>query len=138
MHTTPTVAIIEDDAILAFLFREVCLAAGWAVCGEASDVGQARDLIRDEAPDLLLLDYSLGKGDGIELLQDIRKAWPQTYVTLVTGWDIEALMARIDFIEPECILTKPLAPAKLTSHLEARHNDLVQIKTELARIAQAA
>ena len=138
MHSKPRVVIIEDDAILAFLFREVCRAAGWTVCGDASTIDHARSLLLDHSPDLVLLDYSLGKGDGIELLKDIRNAWPQTYVTLVTGWDIEALMARIDFIDPDCILTKPLAPAALTAHLDARRSDLVQLQSALIQIAYAA
>lgn len=117
----PKVVIVEDDPNLAFLFREICTAAGWHVTGEADRVCDAIGLLARDLPDLLLIDYSLrGHEDGLELLEAVVQRWPQVYTTLITGWDIEALSARIDYIEADSILTKPISPKVLTAHLADR------------------
>ena len=115
----PTVTIVEDDPILAFLFREICSAGGWRVIGEADCFPDALGLLGQELPDLVLIDYLLqGQNDGMELLAAVKQRWPHVHTTLITGWDIEALSARIDYVEADTILMKPIAPRVLTAHLD--------------------
>ncbi len=67
------VLIVDDHP----LFRRGLRAmieheAGLEVCGEAADAGEALRQFSAHAPDLIIVDVSLKKGHGIELVKQIR------------------------------------------------------------------
>ena len=45
------------------------------VCGEAETVRDAKSLIRELLPEVVIVDISLRQGDGIELVKDTRAHW---------------------------------------------------------------
>ena len=116
--TRPQVAIIEDDDILSFLLTEICTAAGWQVVGTARSADEGLRLVGEHSPDVLILDFALeGEQDGMEVLDGVKSQHPATKTILVTGWDYEKLRQRIDFIEPDHMLRKPVMPDRLTALL---------------------
>ena len=48
------------------------------LCGEASNIGEALARIDATAPDVAVIDLSLGEGDGLDLIQRIRARSPHT------------------------------------------------------------
>ncbi|GIV86381.1 MAG: Fis family transcriptional regulator [Chloroflexus sp.] len=58
--------IADDEALIRFHLREVLLALGYLIVGEAADGQQAIALTRQMRPDLVLLDYKMPHLDGIE------------------------------------------------------------------------
>lgn len=115
----PKVAIVEDDEILAFMLDETCKSAGCQVVGRAANARDALRLLRDAPPDFLILDFALdGDHDGLEVLEAVKKASPDMFTILVTGWDLNDIAARLDGIEPDRILRKPVMPHVLTSLIE--------------------
>ena len=69
------ILIVEDEFIVANDLRLMLTRAGYLVCGIASSVLQARQLIELKKPDWVLLDIIL-KGDktGIDLAFELRDA----------------------------------------------------------------
>jgi DNA-binding NarL/FixJ family response regulator len=57
------------------------------VCGEASDVAGARTGMASTHPDVVILDLSLGEGDGFEVLKDIRSKHGQLPVLVLSMHD---------------------------------------------------
>ena len=115
----PKVAIVEDDEILAFMLDETCKSAGCQVVGRAANARDALRLLHDAPPDFLILDFALdGDLDGLEVLEAVKKASPEMFTILVTGWDLNDIAARLDGIEPDRILRKPVMPHVLTSLIE--------------------
>ena len=58
------------------------------VCGETDDAHEAVEFIgRGVSPDLVLIDLSLGSGDGIELVKDIRARFPATRMLVLSMHD---------------------------------------------------
>ena len=67
------ILIVEDDERLADLTREYLENNGLTVSLETHG-GAAVERIRNEQPDLVVLDLNLPDGDGMDLCQDIRSA----------------------------------------------------------------
>jgi len=81
----PLVLIIEDDdgvrsALAKSLEQHGCLVRASANAEE----GLAH--LQEMTPDLLLLDYRLPDADGLELLERIRRQWPDLPVIMMTGF----------------------------------------------------
>src|ERR1700712_2525846 len=74
--TVPRILIVEDEAPLLLLLRYNLEAEGYRVDTiERGDEAELR--LREEQPDLLILDWMLPGLSGIELCRRLR-AWPQT------------------------------------------------------------
>ncbi|MBX7541334.1 response regulator [Qipengyuania sphaerica] len=115
---TPRIAIVEDDDILSFLLAEVCKTAGWEVVGCVRNAPDALRLLADTHPEAVILDFALeGDQDGMDILDAVRSEMPQMKTILYTGWDYGKLRQRIDFVEPDHMLRKPVMPHELNALL---------------------
>ncbi len=81
MSNRPRLVIVDDhptmrEGIVRVLEREPDLL----VCGATGSARQALELIESSKPDLVLLDISLGKENGIELIKDLRRRFPEVRV----------------------------------------------------------
>jgi DNA-binding NarL/FixJ family response regulator len=79
------VFLVDDHALVrehltALIEREADLE----VCGEAVDVPTARALIRQQAPDLVILDISLKRSNGLDLLKDMKDLQPRPSVLVLS------------------------------------------------------
>ena len=87
------VLLIDDHPILRQGLANVLnQQANLTVCGEATEANEALALAERLQPDLALVDLSLRRGDGIELLKDLRVRQPRM-LTLVLSMHDEALYA---------------------------------------------
>ena len=133
-HVLPRVAIVEDDEILTFLFKEICQSAGYEIAWQAANVADALLRLGEDPPDVVLLDFALeGKGDGIEILSACHRDHPEMSTILTTGWDRSRLEARIDYVAPDHVLQKPIKPADLADVLE-----VLSLRRGRSRLAHAA
>lgn len=67
------VMIVDDHPIVRQgLCELIAVEHDLSVCGQAEDVAQARQVLAETDPDLVILDLSLRDSDGIELIRDIR------------------------------------------------------------------
>jgi DNA-binding NarL/FixJ family response regulator len=61
----------------------------FAVCGEASSVEEARTAASTLKPDLVIVDLTLGKADGLELIRHLRYDEPNIPVLVLSMHDEE-------------------------------------------------
>jgi two-component system, NtrC family, response regulator AtoC len=114
----PEVALVEDEHNLRELYQDVLGARGLRVV-PLDSVAAAEAYLSRHAPDLLLLDVKLGDGDGLALLDRLRKQGLRTPVIVMTAFGtveraVQALRAgAADF------LVKPFANERLVSAVEA-------------------
>ena len=66
-----TILLVDDDEVLSQVLRRVLTRDGYRVV-EAGSVAQALELIREDKPQLGLLDLSLPDGDGMGLATKLR------------------------------------------------------------------
>ncbi len=103
------VLIVEDSMIFkAFLKQAFESDPGMVVVGLASNPFEARDLIIELQPDVMTLDVSLPKMDGLEFLKQLLPQYPLPVVVISSASD-KVLMAMevgaVDFIAKPNIQT---------------------------------
>jgi len=79
-----TVLVVDDERSLRLLCRVNLELEGHRVL-EAATLAEARAMVEQDAPDVILLDVHLGNDDGLELLDDIEALDLPTRVVLLSG-----------------------------------------------------
>ena len=115
-----SVLIVDDEAAIRDMLRMALELAGFS-CFEAENSQQAYTLAVDERPDIVLLDWMLPGGSGLELLRRFRRGeatseLPVIMLTAKTAEDnlIQGLDAGADDY-----ITKPFAPRELIARISA-------------------
>jgi len=89
-----TVLIVEDDFRVAGLHREfVERCDGFTVAGVALTAGQAVDMNRDMAPDLILLDLYLPDQHGLEIVESLRSDSRADVIVITAARDVPNIRA---------------------------------------------
>ena len=91
------IAVIDDHSLIRRgLAAMIDNESDMMVCAEAATHQAALAAIEEAQPDLVTVDLSLGDGDGLELLKDLRVRFPEL-PTLVISMHDEALYAERAF-----------------------------------------
>jgi two-component system LytT family response regulator len=114
---TPIRVLLVDDEPLARQRLSQMLAdhRDISIAGEAEHVEQARELVRAERPDLILLDIRMPGADGLSLVESLHLT-PMPYVIFVTAYAEHAVEA----FDAEAVdyLLKPFDEERLARALE--------------------
>lgn len=106
---TATILLVEDDKLFRELIHEILEARGYRVLG-AADPQAARALCAEapEAPDVLVSDMVMPKGNGEELAAELRSRYPELRVILMSGYSDESRASReLDDSAADAFLEKP-------------------------------
>lgn len=117
------VLVVDDDFRVAQIHADVVSATpGFVVRGTARSVAEARGMISDRRPDLLLADVFLPDGDGVEL---VRSSGLDAFV--LTAAVEPATVRRALSAGVHAYLVKPFTRQELTGRLEryARYRRIV-------------
>lgn len=75
---------IDDEADIRELLQEVLTIKGYRV-STAAEPEQAKKIIKDDLPQLIIMDFQIEEGDGFVLMEDIKRLAPGVPVLLLTG-----------------------------------------------------
>jgi DNA-binding NarL/FixJ family response regulator len=79
------VLLVDDHALVREQLTSLIQAeADLVVCGEAEDAPKALALIRQQKPDLVILDISLKRSNGLDLLKDLKELRPKPTVLVLS------------------------------------------------------
>src|SRR6516225_5174857 len=78
-----TILVVDDDQLIRWALTSRLQDEGYRVL-EAETTSEALKRFR-EGVDLVLLDYKLPDGDGLDVLKQIKSADPDTLVIMLTG-----------------------------------------------------
>jgi DNA-binding NarL/FixJ family response regulator len=82
------VLIVDDHPIVRQgLRRMIELESDLTICGEAQTEKEARAAIRALSPDVVIVDISLGQGDGLELVRDVHAQLPDLPMLVLSMHD---------------------------------------------------
>jgi len=111
VEKTRTILVVEDNVLMRKLFVR-CLEEGGFTVVEASDATSVIDLMRDMAPDLVVMDIVMPGLSGLELIRQIRadSALAATPVLAVTNLATPADKRRLTEAGFDGHVSKPIKP----------------------------
>jgi DNA-binding NarL/FixJ family response regulator len=80
--------IADDDALLREGIASICASAGWDVVGQAGDPNELERLVREQHPDLVLVDIRMPPThttEGLQAAAAIRSEFPETGILLLSA-----------------------------------------------------
>lgn len=109
--------IVDDERMILELASMVLSSKGFNVY-VADNALDSYELIEQEQPALVLLDYMMPKVNGLDALKEIRKRFPETYVIMFTGKGSEEVAVELMKAGASDYILKPFSNAKLVERIE--------------------
>src|SRR5213082_3901137 len=78
------ILVVDDENGVREALKMVLQYGGYQVA-EAENAAALQRCFPEKAPDVVLLDVRLPDADGLDLLPQIKKRWPETEVIVMTG-----------------------------------------------------
>lgn len=115
-----TVLIVDDEFAIRDMLRMALEIAEYR-CIEAENIQDAYTLIVDERPDIILLDWMLPGGSGLELLRRLKRDenTEEVPVIMLTAKTTEDNVIQGLDVGADDYLTKPFAPRELIARIRA-------------------
>ena len=115
-----TVLIVDDEFAIRDMLRMALEIAEYR-CIEAENIQQAHTLIVDERPDIILLDWMLPGGSGLELLRRLKRdeTTQEVPVIMLTAKTTEDNVIQGLDVGADDYITKPFAPRELIARIRA-------------------
>src|SRR5262249_55668033 len=115
----PRILIAEDRPTMRNALRSLfTLYSKWEVCAEATDGRQAVDAAVALRPDLVLLDYKMPNGNGIEAASELKKKLPNTPVVIFTLYKTRELESEARQVGVRAVVGKEEGVIKTLSTIE--------------------
>lgn len=112
-----TILVVDDERKIRQLVRAYLEKEGYAVI-EAATGPDALELVRNDHPDLVVLDVMLPGLDGIEVLREIR-TFSDVYVVMLTAKSEEVDKLIGLSVGADDYLAKPFSPRELLARIKA-------------------
>ena len=113
------VLIIDDNEEARFCLREQLQTGGHIVVGEAATQTQALEEFRRHRPNLILLDLSLEKENGLDVLKAIRSENADARVIVISGNEMKRVREAALAAGASRFLVKPVKADELVAVLAA-------------------
>jgi PAS domain S-box-containing protein len=133
--------IVDDAADVRLLVKtQLGFSGRFKVVGEGSDGTEAIAAALAYQPDLVLLDVSMPRMDGLEALPQIRDVSPTSTVVMYTGFDDTALAERARRLGAAALIEKSFPLDRLAEELDAicSGHAVAEPRPDLARRSPAA
>lgn len=133
--TKTRIVLADDHAVLRSGLKMLLNAQDdMIVVGEATDGQAALNAVREHAPDLLILDITMPKMDGLHVLHQLKRAFPAVRVLVLTMHEEEGYLKRALEAGAAGYCPKSAADAELISAIRAVMRGNVYIHPSHAKI----
>jgi len=109
----PRILIADDRATMRNTLRNlITLYSKWDVCAVVAAVALK--------PDLVLLDYKMPNGDGIQAAAEIKQKLPETPIVMFTLYKTDELESQARQVGVKAVISKEEGVIKLLSTIEEK------------------
>jgi two-component system response regulator NreC len=129
------IVLADDHAVLRSGLKMLLNAqSDLIVVGEATNGQEALEAVQADSPDLLLLDITMPKSDGLQVLQQVRRLYPSVRVLVLTMHEEEGYLRRALEVGAAGYCPKSAADAELISAIRAVMHGNVYIHPSQTKI----
>lgn len=130
------ILIVDDESRVTHALRRTLTYAGYRI-SVAADGESALEMVRLKPPDLLILDLTLPKIDGLEVCRRLRTSGNPVAILMLTARDTVADRVKGLELGADDYLVKPFALEELLARIKAllRRHRPSDIKHEILRFA---
>jgi two-component system chemotaxis response regulator CheY len=107
------VLIVDDLTFIKMVLRDLVEKAGFRVVGEASDGEEALRLFHEKHPDVVLLDVTMPKMDGLTALKKMLEADPDAKVIMCSALGQQRLIVQAIQLGAKDFIVKPFRPERV-------------------------
>lgn len=107
------ILIVDDALFMRVTIKKILAGAGYEHLLEAGDGEEACRICHEEKPQLVLMDISMPKMDGIEALRRIREELPDTTIVMCSAVGQDAMMIQAAEYGAVDFIVKPFNPEQL-------------------------
>jgi DNA-binding NtrC family response regulator len=109
---------VDDEADIRELLQEVLTMKGYRV-STAAEPELAKKIVKEDPPQLIIMDFQIEEGDGFVLIEEFKKLAPNTPILLLTGAVFDRATVR-DTIQKKVssYLDKTASLSTITSEIE--------------------
>jgi len=112
--TRVRIVIVDDHPMVRERLAEIInREADMTVCGEAEDRPNALEVIGREAPELAIVDLTLKRSNGLDLIKDLRAMYPEVRVLVVSMQEENLYAERVIRAGAHGYITKQEATRKI-------------------------
>ncbi len=109
--------VVDPDPAVRSACAEIAAGLGYAV-GSSGEMGQARNLLRGRAADILLVNLPYGSSQGLELVAEVKALYPDMTVIVMTASSSVNSAVEAMRCGASDYLTKPFAMDELSTVLD--------------------
>lgn len=114
-----SVVLVDDVEGMRSLLRTVFDRTGrYEVVGEAGDGEAGIETAREAAPDLVLLDLSMPRMDGLEALPEIKSAVPDVTVVVYSGFQRDGMEEKVLEHGAAAYLETGIGPSEIVDEID--------------------
>jgi two-component system chemotaxis response regulator CheY len=112
------VLIVDDLTFIKLVLRNELEKAGFRVVGEASDGVEALSLFEEKRPDVVLLDITMPKMDGLTTLRKMLELNPQAKIVMCSALGQQQLIIQAIQAGAKDFIVKPFRPERVISSIK--------------------
>ena len=117
------IGIVEDELLIAENIKLTLDEIGYQTSEPVSNYDDALKMIKEQKPDLVLLDINLGgEKDGIDIAQQINEDYHLPFIFLTANSD-KTTVGRAKEVKPYAYLVKPFTQEELFTSIEIAVNN---------------
>lgn len=132
------IVVAEDEALIRLDLAEMLAEVGYEVVGQASDGEQAVSMVREQRPDVVILDVKMPVLDGISAAEQIGKERIAP-VIMLTAFSQKELVERARDAGVMAYIVKPFSQADLAPAVDiatSRWAELKALEGEVADLGE--
>lgn len=117
------IMVVDDDTIVLDSCEIVLKPEGFDV-RLVSSANKALKIMEGNRFDLLLIDIKMPEHDGVWLIQEIKKMWPEIPLIVMSGYPTTETIALVNEMGVTSFIAKPFTPDELLESIgKALHED---------------
>ncbi len=115
----PRVLITDDTLFMRATLKRILEGAGFQVAGEASDGEEAIELYRSLRHDVVTMDITMPRVDGLQAIRAIRKEDPNARIVVCSAMGQKPLVVEAIRSGAKDFIVKPFQPERVIDAVRA-------------------